>query len=566
MYKQYAEQMKAAKGAKERKAVIDEMCRMFAFSTAKAYKVLKENGWESGRKKRRDAGKSSVAQNTVKTVAALTKHSLRKNGKQVMPVTVARSVLIQNGWDVPVKNSRLRELLREQHLQTAQLKKARPYQNLRSLYPNHVHMADPSVSLLYYSPSGKQKIVRDDEEYKNKSFLEGKEKCLRYVLIDHYSASICVRYYAAHGETASNMYDFLLYAWGQKKLPVYTFHGLPELLYWDKGSGNINKATAAALEALRVKTDTHEAGNPRSKGAVEIANNIVETHFECLLKLEEVHNIEELNEAVERWCAAFNANLISGYDSRLRRYGKSLGSRHELWQRIQAQQLRELPDRDVCRLIFTNGIQSRTVGGNLTISVYHPKAKESLCYSVHTIPGITSGSIVNAQPILVDEQALCLVLFEHSGSIERAELAPVTVDDAGFMAGAAIIGQEYKQKRNTEREEKNKELDSLAGDGKEAAFASVTGSKGFKAHSLIKPESPFIRQAVGTQISVSTVQAHEIVISAVEAAKRIKARLGYVPDGFIERMKAEYENNVPSQVIDELAAEYEHGSQLAQLG
>nr|DAX18455.1 MAG TPA: transposase [Caudoviricetes sp.] len=561
MYEQYAEQMRRAESAKERKAIIDEMCRIFAFSTAKAYKVLKESGWESGRKKRRDAGKSSVAEDTIKTVAALTKHSLRKNGKQVMPVTVARSVLLQNGWSVPVKNSRLRELLREQQLQTAELKKARPHQNLRSLYPNHVHMADPSVSLLYYSPSGKQKIVRDDEEYKNKSFLEGKEKCLRYVLIDHYSASICVRYYAAHGETASNMYDFLLYAWGQKKLPVYTFHGLPELLYWDKGSGNINKATSTALEALRVKTETHEAGNPRSKGAVEIANNIVETHFECLLKLEAVHSIDELNEAVERWCAAYNANLISGYDSRLTRYGKAIGSRHELWERIRAEQLRELPDRDVCRLIFTNGIQSRTVGGNLTISVYHPKAKESLCYSVHTIPGITSGSIVNAQPILVDEEALCLVLFDRGGNIERAELAPVAVDDAGFMAGAAVIGQEYKQKRNTDREIKNKELEALAGDGKEAAFASITEGKGFKTHSLIKPENPFIRQATGTQISVSTVEVHDILISGVEAAKRVKARLGYVPDGFIARMQTEFNNAVPSSLIDDLAAEYTERAQ-----
>ena len=566
MYEQYAEQMSRARSAKERKAIIDEMCRMFAFSQAKAYKVLKASGWDSGRKKRRDAGKSSVAEDTIKTVAALTKYSLRKNGKQVMPVTVARSVLLQNGWNVPVKNSRLRELLREQQLQTADLKKARPYQNLRSLYPNHVHMADPSVSLLYYSPSGKQKIVRDDEEYKNKSFLEGKLKCLRYVLIDHYSASICVRYYAAHGETASNMYDFLLYAWGQKKVPAYTFHGLPELLYWDKGSGNINKATSTALEALRVKTDTHEAGNPRSKGAVEVANNIVETHFECLLKLEELHSIDELNEAAERWCAAFNANLISGYDSRLTRYGKTIGSRHELWERIRVEQLRELPDRDICRVIFTNGIQSRTVGGNLTISVYHPKAKESLCYSVHAIPGITSGAIVNAQPILVDEEALCLVLFEHNGTIERAELAPVAVDDAGFIAGAAIIGQEYKQKRNTDREVKNKELETIAGDGKEPAFASVTEGKGFKTHSLIKPENPFIRQTSGAQVTVDSVQMHDILISGAEAAKRIKARLGYVPDGFLERMKAEYQNNVPSQAIDALAAEYEHGSQFAQLG
>ena len=99
------------------------------------------------------------------------------------------------------------------------------------------------------------------------------------------------------------------------------------------------------------------------------------------------------------------------------------------------------------------------------------------------------------------------------------------------------------------------------GDGKEAAFASITEGKGFKTHSLIKPENPFIRQATGTQISVSTVEVHDILISGVEAAKRVKARLGYVPDGFIGRMQAEFNNAVPSSLIDDLAAEYTERAQ-----
>lgn len=53
MYEDFVMQMKAAKTAKERSAIITEMCRMFAFSTPKAYEVLKEHGWESGRKKRK---------------------------------------------------------------------------------------------------------------------------------------------------------------------------------------------------------------------------------------------------------------------------------------------------------------------------------------------------------------------------------------------------------------------------------------------------------------------------------------------------------------------------------
>lgn len=53
-------------------------------------------------------------------------------------------------------------------------------------------------------------------------------------------------------------------------------------------------------------------GNPRAKGQVEKANDIVETQFECLLKVEPVQSIDELNEATERWCAAFNANRLGG--------------------------------------------------------------------------------------------------------------------------------------------------------------------------------------------------------------------------------------------------------------
>ncbi len=550
--------MTTAETAAERRAVVNDMCQKLGISTAKAYNLLKENGWESGRKKRRDAGSSSLSEIYRNAIAALVKNSLRKNGKKTMPVTVARSVLIQNGINIPVSNSRLCELLRESGVQLEELKKPTPHQSLKSLYPNHVHMTDPSLSLLYYSPKGKQKIIRDDEQYKNKNFLAGKKKCWRYVLIDHYSASLCVRYYSAYGETAVNMYDFLLYAWGQKTLPVYTFHGLPEMLYWDKGSGNINKATEAALEALRVKTDTHEAGNPRAKGAVEVANNIVETHFECLLKLEEVHSIEELNEAAERWCAAWNANLIEGLDSRLTRLGKRIGSRNELWQRIKPEQLRELPNADICRLIFTNGIQTKQVKGDLTVSVYHPAAGESLRYSVYELPGITVGATVNVQPILVDREPVVLLIHEYAGEIHRLEAAPVETDDAGFTAGAAVIGQEYKAPKDTAREVKNKELEAITAGTEGVPYAAVTEGAGLKSHSLIKPENPFIRQQTGRQVEVSatTVIPEEVYISAVEAAKRIKAHLGYVPEGFIARMKSEYENRVPVSSIEGLAAEY----------
>jgi hypothetical protein len=376
LFTPYAVRMEQTTTAAERKAIVEEMCRMFAFSTAKAYKVLAECGWESGRQKRKDAGSTSVDPQTLITIAAMTRHGFRKNGKETMPVNVASSVAVINGKDPGVSNSRIRQLLRESELAAKSLKKDSPYSHLRSLYPNHAHFVDPSLSLLYFTPN-KQHLLRDDEVYKNKPFLEGKEnlKCWRYVLTDHYSASICVRYYEAAGEKPENLYDFLLYAWGQKENPAYMFHGTPELLGLDRGSANTSRPVINALKALRVRTEAHAVGKPRAKGQVESANNIVETHFECLLKLEEVHSLAELNDAAERWCAAYNANTIPALDTRLHRAGRLIGVRTMLWQRITESQLRELPDAEICRQIFTTGMQIRKVANDLTIRIVHPKNK-----------------------------------------------------------------------------------------------------------------------------------------------------------------------------------------------
>lgn len=542
MYRDWADRMNAAETAASRKAVVDEMCRMFAFSTAKAYKVLKENGWESGRAKRKDAGASSVDRELLIAVGEMVKQCIRKNGKATLPVNVARSILEARGLAIPVGDRRLRELLRQNHLAVADSKVPAPHQTMRTEYPNQVHFADPSVCLIYFAPGGKQKLIGDDELYKNKNFLEGKLKCWRYVLTDHYSGSLCVRYYAAMGETAANMYDFLLYAWGQKNSNVNVFHGIPELLIWDCGTANIAKATSNALKAFSVKTMPHLPGNPRAKGQVENANNLVETQFESRLRFEPVDSIEELNGAAERFYAAYNANLINGLDTRLRRGGVIVGSRANLWQRITKEQLRELPDEETCRQVFANGIQTRKVAGDLTVSLVHPRAGRSLKYSVRDLPGVLVGMELKLQPLLLTAELLCIASYEESGEDRSFELAPIVYDSAGFDINSPVYGQEYKRPKDTEREAAGKTLEA-------PGLAAVMGP----AHSFIDPENPFMRQSTGTPIEVAeTVHTHEIIISVVEAAKRIKAQCGEVPEGFIKSMREQYPEGMPVRVVDDL--------------
>jgi hypothetical protein len=533
--------MNAAKNGEQRKAVVDELCRMFAFSKAKAYKVLEESGWDSGRTKRKDVGASSVDKELLTAVGDMLKQCVRKNGKATLPVNVARSILEARGVNVPVSDSRLRELLRQNHMAVSDSRIPAPHQSMRTEYPNQVHQADPSVSLLYYTPGGKQKIIGDDELYKNKNFLEGKEKCWRYVLTDHYSGSICVRYYAAMGETAVNMYDFLLYAWGQKKNNVNVFHGIPELLVWDCGTANIARATGNALKALGVKTIPHLPGNPRAKGQVENANNLVETQFESRLRFEPVNSVEELNDAAEHFYAAYNADLLAGLDTRLHRNGLVI-ARSTLWQRIKPEQLRELPDEETCRQVFANGVQTRKVAGNLTVSIVHPRAGRSLKYSVRDLPGILVGMELNLQPLLVTEEPICIVSYKNGGEELSFELEPVVYDSAGFDIDSPVFGKEYKRPRDTARETAGKVLEA-------PGMAAVTGP----AHSFINPENPFMRQSEGTPVAVAeTVHTHEIIISAVEAAKRYKAECGDLPDGFINTLREQYPEGVPTRVVDDL--------------
>lgn len=540
------------------------MCRLFGFCEVSAYRALRRNGWESDRKKRSDAGASSINEKDLSTVAALLQNSVRKNGKKTMSVENARSIMLQNGFDVPISTRQLSELLKTRTLSTESTSKPSPHQRMRTEYPNQVHFADPSVALMYFAPNGKQKFLRDDEVYKNKPFLEGREnlKCWRYVLTDHYSGTICVRYYAAAGENSANMYDFLLYAWGKKKDPLYNFHGLPELLIWDCGSANISKPVTNALKALRVETRPHLPGNPRAKGQVENANNIVECQFESLLHLEEVGSMEELNDAAERWCAAFNANQLEHRDTRITRAGRKIGSRTMIWNWIKEEQLRELPDEEICRQIFTTGIQPRTVGGDLAISFVHPKNKAATRYSLSALPDIMVGMTVNVQPILVSEEALALVSYQdRTGEIVSFEVKPIEYDRVGFDIAAPVFGQEYKSQPDTLIEKNTKALAEIAAsdDKTEVPFAKVTDGQGFKTHSLIHTQAdPFFKTQTGKQVEVAagTVEVHDILITPVEMAKRFKARAGFIPDGFIASLKKEFPDGVPSQLVDDLVTEY----------
>lgn len=494
--------------------LVEKYSKILGVSVKTLYRMLAEAS-PTGRAKRCDAGESSLDESTLKLIAAMMLNSVRGNGKQTMDIPTARQILLAQGVEIPVCDSRIAVLLKEKGYDIQGMKAAEPCIRMRSLHPNHVHQVDPSLCLLYYSPDGKQHLIRDEEAYKNKPFMQGKEKMKlwRYVMVDHYSGTICHRYYQTEGENMLTLWEFLQYGWGIKENERAVFHGLPEILVCDKGSANTSGAIANALRSLRVQLIPHTVGNARAKGSVEDANNLIEKLFESRLKLQPVSSVEELNEYAEQWDALINANLLEGYDSRLTR---AKMARTDLWLKIRPEELVELPE-GAASLLMRNA-EDRKVDSSLTVSC------RNRLYSVAGMVGIRPAMTVKVQPILVSPDNKILVSYMYDGELIEDERLPLEMDEAGFRMDAPVFGVEFKRNADTVQDKARKELKALIGDDG-VPFIETTEGRGIRALDAITPsDDSLVLPRVGRPLKVAPRPARRY--SLVEASRFIRDRLG----------------------------------------
>lgn len=451
-------------GHGQRGPVLDEAQAFLGVSRQTIYRQLKTVcGWSSERKVRTDKGKMSVSTDSLLALATMSRESVRDNGKQTMFTTTARGILEQNGYEINVSNATLNRLMRQRKLNVKAQQVANPVQSLRALHPNHVHEIDPSLCLIYYMKN-KQHIMRDRDFYKNKleNYAKVKYKVWRYTLYDRASGMIIPWYVEAAGENQHSLFQFLMFAWGKQDGRL--FHGVPTLLYWDKGSANTSSAIKNLLDHLEVKYLEHEAGNARAKGGVENANNIIETQFESRLKFQPVSSIDELNHAALNWAEAYNANHLPGQDTRLRRIGLSEpASRQSLWQHITAEQLRTLPSIEVCQALMASREQERQVKADLTISFKHPQANSSLIYSLKGLDGIAVKDKVSVRSLVYGDCAIQIEVPRYDGEAMIYRVEPDrNFDKFGQRLDAPVIDEEYKSKGDTEIEQAAKAMDQVA--------------------------------------------------------------------------------------------------------
>lgn len=465
---QFGKQLQSAKHG-EKSVIVDEALSHFGWSSHHTlYRELKKLGWTSGKQKRKDAGKTSQDEQSLLMLAAMSKTSARANGKTLMETPNAISVLSQNGYTFK-SSSTVNKLLRDRNLTAKQSKQDTTHGHFRTEHPNHVHLVDPSLCVLYYPPGKKgmrvQKFTTFEEQYKNKPEALEKIKNLRvwrYVMVDHFSGLVTVKYYESAGESQEILYDFLIWAWG--KISGSPFHGLPRTMYWDKGSANTSKAVKHALSCLSVEDIAHTTHLARAKGAVEQANNLVEKLLEGRLLFEPVTSVDELNVIAVQWQNAYNADLLRNYNAKHGRHGMA---RTQAWLKIMQPEfihhLRELPALDYCRYIFTHEPVVRTVSGELEITFRHPVAKKSLTYSVAEIEGVFVKQKILVNPIVLGDDAKVLVTIPQPlGDDIKCELAPVVFNDMGFRVDSPVFGEGFDTKKDSVIDTNQKVLDRIA--------------------------------------------------------------------------------------------------------
>jgi hypothetical protein len=284
------------------------------------------------------------------------------------------------------------------------------------------------------------------EFYKNKPANVAKiehDRVWRYAITDHTSGHIYVEYVLG-AESGENLATVFINAIQKREgEPV---HGVPLMAMLDPGSANTGALFKNLCRSLQVRVQINQVGNPRAKGQVEKAHDLIEKSFESRLKLTAINSLDELNAAAARWRQSFNGGSV------MARHGMT---RYEAWLRISADQLRIAPPLEVCRELTTTAPEERTVNDKLQISYRGEN------FDVSVVPDIQNGSKVMVCRNPWRPEAAQIVGFDADGREIYYVVEPVGKDSNGFDIGAPVIGESYRRHADTPAQRAAKDIEKL---------------------------------------------------------------------------------------------------------
>lgn len=538
-------------------AIVTKATDFLSISKAELYRRLVEIGYKTERKQRSDKGSSAVDAETAQLIGGMVFEATRANGKRTTSIKGALELAKANGVAPNVSAATISRAMRANYCHPTMLEAPTAHGSQRSLHPNHVWQLDASTCILFYLP--KEGGIRDmsaQEFNKNKpENLKRIEKDMvtRYVITDHYSSSVYLEYVRG-GESAENLIGVMLNAM-QRRNNQNPMHGVPLIIYTDKGSAMTSGLFTNLLERLNVRVIDHATGNARAKGQVEKHQDIIERNFEGRIKFmkDRITTLEQLNNYAAAWTAHFNETALHS------RHGKT---RNAVWSTIRPEQLRIAPPIELCKELVTTKPETKTVNGNLRIS-HSVKGYGSHEYSVRHVYGVHVKAKFDVVVNPFRAPCVDLIGVDEHGNRCVYTLEPIQQDwVGGFSADATVIGETPKAQQETRVEQVRKEIRQKAYNVNtdEAVAKAVKQRQGAFAH-VIDPMADVNQTKVpeyipraGEQMQTPQQRKQLAPVNWIQAAKQIKGMVGDLwTAAHMAELKQKFpDGNVPQETIPEL--------------
>lgn len=543
----------------ERTSLVGNAASFLGCSTATIYRRLEKVGWDPRRKVRSDCGRLCVDEELARLAGGMIKTATRANGKKTLPLTTTTDILKGNGMTVPSTSTMARGM-RRFGCHPEQVKAGSPSRSLRSLYPNHVHEMDASVCVLFYLPKGKVELMDEKVFNKNKpKHLEKADRArlIRWVMTDHYSGMIFGRYTEGNEDSMAAI-SVMIDAWCKRDTAEGDiFHGVPEILYTDKGSPFISTLTRSFLARLRVTPIDHARGNARATGQAENAHNIVETQHEGRLRMIDVQTLEKLNADLNAWRIKWNATAIH------KRHKKT---RNAVWMRIKQDQLRIPESADALRAIVAHPPMEKIVQKDMILR-YTPKGYGPQTYSLFGIEGIIVKGKIGVALNPFEAPSVDVIVKSPEGEERIYTLQPIQRDEAGFDVSAPVIGEEFRAPKDTIIDKAIKQMDKDAYGVDTLEEAEKAKRKNKRAYAGIDAMADVRAVTIpdyiprrGSGVALNTHERELPPMNHVDAAIRIKGMLAAVGIAWtgdhMATLKELYPDTVPVDAIDGIAEDF----------
>lgn len=442
----------------EAAAIIAEGMRVLGLGKDALYKRLREYGFESGRKRRRDAGQCSVPEDVAIKAGGIGYLGTRATGKRNVSVKATAALLGANGYGrvdaetgevVEVSPATLARAMRAYNCHPDQLHAAAPAKEMRSRHPNHVWQIDASVCVVFYTPGGvRVQPIDETEVYKNRPENLAKIEhslCVRWLASDHCTDSFFLRYIPG-SENAASFIDFFLEAIQPRA--GEPFHGVPSIVVMDPGAYARAKVALNLLERLGVRVIVHRAKNARAKGTVEGGHNRTENGLEGRFALQHPQSLDELNVLADEWRRAYCST---------KRHSRLGMTRWAAWSRIRQDQLRLAPPPELCRELVHTEPVTRDVSATLTIS-YAVPGHGKREYRVDHIPGAQPKAKLTVVVNSYRAPDVDVLVTEQDGSVTAWTVSPIPRDEWGFAEDGHVWGEQIRALPDTPAQQQLKRV------------------------------------------------------------------------------------------------------------